>query len=137
VVAVAAAADEELVRGFGADEFVARGPELGDRVRALVPGGVDAVLDPALLGLEALDAVRGGGEFVAFAAGAAPIPLRGVRVSSVWIRADGERLAELSRLAEKGVLPLRVAEVLPLSEAATAHERLAAGGLRGRLVLTP
>ncbi|RSM37513.1 NADP-dependent oxidoreductase [Amycolatopsis balhimycina DSM 5908] len=137
VVAVAAAADEELVRGFGADEFLPRGPSLGDRVRALVPGGVDAVLDPALLGLEALDAVRGGGEFVAFAAGAAPIPLRGVRVSSVWIRADGERLAELSRLAEKGVLPLRVAEVLPMSEAATAHERLAAGGLRGRLVLTP
>jgi NADPH2:quinone reductase len=137
VVAVASADDEVSVRGFGADEFVPRGPSLGDRVRALVPGGVDAALDPALLGLEALDAVRGGGEFVAFAAGAAPIPLRGVTVSSVWIRADGERLAELSRLAEKGVLPLRVAGVLPLSEAAAAHERLAAGGLRGRLVLTP
>jgi len=137
VVAVASAADEELVRGFGADEFVPRGPSLGDRVRALVPGGVDAVLDPALLGLDALDAVRGGGEFVAFAAGAAPLPLRGVRVRSVWIRADGERLAELSRLAEKGVLPLRVAGVLPLSDAAVAHERMAAGGLRGRLVLTP
>ncbi|OXM69504.1 NADP-dependent oxidoreductase [Amycolatopsis vastitatis] len=137
VVAVASAADEAPVRGFGADEFVPRGPSLGDRVRALGPGGVDAALDTALLGLEALDAVRGGGEFVAFAAGAAPIPLRGVKVSSVWIRADGERLAELSRLAEKGVLPLRVAEVLPLSEAAAAHERLAAGGLRGRLVLTP
>ncbi|MEU5261080.1 NADP-dependent oxidoreductase [Amycolatopsis sp. NPDC021455] len=137
VVAVASAADEGLVRGFGADEFVPRGPALGDRVRALVPGGVDAALDPALLGLEALDAVRGGGELVAFAAGAAPLPLRGVRVSSVWIRADGERLAELSGLASKGVLPLRVAEVLPLSEAAAAHERLDAGGLRGRLVLTP
>jgi NADPH2:quinone reductase len=74
---------------------------------------------------------------VAFAAGAAPIPLRGVRVRSVWIRADGERLAELARLAEDGTLPLRVADVLPLTEAAAAHERLAAGGLRGRLVLTP
>ena len=137
VVAVASEADEALVRGFGADEFVPRGPALGDRVRALVPGGADAVLDTALLGLDALDAVRGGGEFVAFAAGAAPIPLRGVRVRSVWIRADGTRLAELARLASAGVLPLRVADVLPLSAAATAHERLAAGGLRGRLVLTP
>lgn len=137
VVAVASADDEALVRGFGADEFVARGPELGERVRALVPGGVDAALDTALLGLDALEAVRGGGEFVAFAAGAAPLPLRGVRVHSVWIRADGERLAELSRLAEKGILSLRVVDVLPLSEAAAAHERLAAGGLRGRLVLTP
>ncbi|MEV4146929.1 NADP-dependent oxidoreductase [Amycolatopsis sp. NPDC049691] len=132
VVAVAAEADETLVRGFGADEFLPRGPALGDRVRALVPGGVDAALDTALLGLDALDAVRGGGEFVAFAAGAAPIPLRGIRVQNVWIRADGARLAELAR-----VLPARVAGVLPLAEAATAHERLAAGGLRGRLVLTP
>jgi NADPH2:quinone reductase len=136
VVAVAADGDEAPLRGFGA-EFVARGPALGDRVRELVPGGVDAVLDTALLGLDALDAVRGGGEFVAFAAGAAPIPLRGVRVRSVWIRADGERLAGLARLAEDGTLPLRVADVLPLAEAAAAHERLAAGGLRGRLVLTP
>ncbi|MEV7095266.1 NADP-dependent oxidoreductase [Amycolatopsis sp. NPDC051045] len=132
VVAVASEADEALVRQFGAGEFVPRGPALGDRVRAVVPGGVDAVLDTALLGLDALDAVRGGGEFVAFAAGAAPLPLRGVRVRHVWIRADGERLAELA-----GRLPARVAGVLPLAEAAAAHERLAAGGLRGRLVLTP
>ncbi|MEV6443803.1 NADP-dependent oxidoreductase [Amycolatopsis sp. NPDC051716] len=137
VVAVAAEADEAQVRAFGADEFVPRGPSLGDRVRAVVPGGVDAALDTALLGLDALDAVRGGGEFVAFAAGAAPIPLRGIRVRTVWIRADGERLAELARLAENGTLPLRVAGTLPLTEAAAAHERLAAGGLRGRLVLLP
>ncbi|WP_370963416.1 NADP-dependent oxidoreductase [Amycolatopsis sp. cg9] len=132
VVAVAGQADEALVRQFGADGFLPRGPALADRVRALVPGGADAVLDTALLGLDALDAVRGGGEFVAFAAGAAPIPLRGVRVRNVWIRADGERLAELA-----GILPPRVAGVLPLAEASTAHERLAGGGLRGRLVLTP
>ncbi|MEU8638566.1 NADP-dependent oxidoreductase [Amycolatopsis sp. NPDC048633] len=134
VVAVASEADEAAVRGFGADRFVPRGPALGDRVRTLVPGGVDAALDPALLGLDALDAVRGGGEFVAFAAGAAPIPLRGIRVRTVWIRADGERLAGLTRA---GALRPRVADVLPLSRAAEAHERLAAGGLRGRLVLTP
>ncbi|WIX99893.1 NADP-dependent oxidoreductase [Amycolatopsis mongoliensis] len=134
VVAVASEADEAAVRDFGADRFVPRGPGLADRVRALVPGGVDAVLDPALLGLDALDAVRGGGEFVAFAAGAAPIPLRGIRVRTVWIRADGARLAEL---AAAGTLRPRVAGVLPLSRAAEAHERLAAGGLRGRLVLTP
>ncbi|MDQ7807769.1 NADP-dependent oxidoreductase [Amycolatopsis sp. A133] len=137
VVAVASEADEAEVRAFGADEFVPRGPALGDRVRALVPGGVDAALDTALLGLDALDAVRGGGEFVAFAAGAAPLPLRGIRVRAVWIRADGERLAELARAAEDGTLPLRVAGILPLKEAAAAHERLAAGGLRGRLVLVP
>jgi NADPH:quinone reductase len=33
------------------------------------------------------------------------------------------------------VLTLRVAEVMPATEASDAHRRLAAGGVRGRLVL--
>ncbi|HEX9520819.1 MAG TPA: zinc-binding dehydrogenase [Streptosporangiaceae bacterium] len=37
--------------------------------------------------------------------------------------------------AEGGILTLRVAGVLPAAEAAEAHRRLAAGGVRGRLVL--
>jgi NADPH2:quinone reductase len=34
-------------------------------------------------------------------------------------------------------LTLRVADTLPLERAAEAHDRLAAGGMRGRLVLVP
>ncbi|MFI7119027.1 NADP-dependent oxidoreductase [Amycolatopsis sp. NPDC049868] len=136
VVAVAGAADEALVRGFGAAVFVPRGDFLADRVRAVIPGGVDAVLDTALLGLEALDAVANRGRFVVFAAGAAPIPLRGIKVEHVWIRADGPALAGLAALVDDGTLALRVADTLPLTEAVKAHELLAAGGLRGRLVLT-
>ncbi|ANN17645.1 NADPH:quinone reductase [Amycolatopsis orientalis] len=136
VVAVAGSADEALVRDFGAEVFVPRGDFLADRVRAEVPGGVDAALDTALLGLDALDAVKGGGRFVVFAAGAAPIPLRGIRVEHVWIRADGAALGELVALVDSGVLAVRVAETLPLDDAAKAHERLAEGGLRGRVVLT-
>ncbi|MQY05449.1 NADP-dependent oxidoreductase [Actinomadura macrotermitis] len=137
VVAVAAAADEDLVRGFGAEFFVPRGAHVGDTVRAQVPGGVDGALDAAMLGAAALDAVRSGGAFVAVNAGAAPVGLRGVRVANVWIRADAAQLAELSRLAEAGRLTPRVAGTLPLAEAAKAHARFAEGGLRGRLVLVP
>lgn len=70
VVAVAGAADEDFVRGVGAEWFVERGAELADRIRALLPGGADAALDAAMLGPDALDAVRGGGAFVAVNAGA-------------------------------------------------------------------
>jgi len=136
VVAVAGSADEALVRGFGADVFVPRGDFLADRVRSVIPGGVGAALDTALLGLEALDAVANRGRFIVFAAGAAPIPLRGIRVEHVWIHADGAALAGLADLVDDGTLVLRVADTLPLDEAVKAHERLAAGGLRGRLVLT-
>jgi NADPH2:quinone reductase len=137
VVATASDRDEEEVRAFGAEWFVPRSADLAAEVRRLVPGGVDAALDAAVIGVRALDAVRNRGAFLAVVAGAAPYPLRGTRVGTVWIRADGAALAGLASLAERGRLRLRVADVLPLAEAAHAHERLEKGGLRGRLVLTP
>lgn len=137
VVAVAGIEDEPLVRSLGAALFVPRGARLGEAVRAIVPGGVDAALDAAVLGVAALDAVRSGGSFASVVAGGAPPPLRGTRVVDQWIRADGARLAELVGLVDAGRLTLRVAETMPLDRVADAHRRLAKGGLRGRLVLTP
>jgi NADPH:quinone reductase-like Zn-dependent oxidoreductase len=63
--------------------------------------------------------------------------LRGTQVFNHWIRADRDRLSELVALVEAGSLTLRVAETMPLDHVAAAHRRLAEGGLRGRLVLTP
>ena len=136
VIAAAGAEDEELVRSMGAEFFVPRTAHLATAVRELVPGGVDGAFDAAVLGLPALDAVRGGGAFAAFV-GNGPAALRGIRVEAVHIRADGRALAGLAALAGAGQISLRVAETYPLTEAAAAHERLAKGGLRGRLVLIP
>ncbi|MBV2154993.1 NADP-dependent oxidoreductase [Kitasatospora sp. SUK 42] len=132
VVAVADTGDEELVRELGAEFFVPRTADLPAAVRDLVPGGVRAAVDAASVGVLALDAVRGGGSLVSVL-GNGPTPLRGTRVDNVWVRADGPRLADL---AAAGLRP-RIADVLPLDEVAEAHRRLAAGGLRGRLVLVP
>jgi len=138
VVAVAGPDDEKLVRGFGAEWFVPRTVErLGAAVRALVPSGVDGVLDAATVGVAAHDALRGGGAFVSVQLGSAPPPLRGTWVARVAIRADGTQLARLSALAGDGRLTARVADVLPLDQVAHAHRRLAEEGLRGRLVLVP
>ncbi|GAA3029844.1 NADP-dependent oxidoreductase [Kitasatospora albolonga] len=136
VVAQGAEADREALLGLGAEWFVPRGAgELAEQVRALVPGGVDGALDAALLGVEALGAVRNRGAFVALSAGRAPVALRGIRVAQVWVAADGEALARLSTLAADGRLVLRVGAVLPLGEAARAHELLARPGRRGAVVL--
>ncbi|WP_028923433.1 NADP-dependent oxidoreductase [Pseudonocardia acaciae] len=137
VLATASAADEKLVRSLGAAEFVPRGEHLATAVRALVPSGVDAVIDAAALGTRALDAVRGGGTFVAVLDVAVPKPLRGTRVRTVYVQADGRRLADLVARTETGRLTPRVAETYPLDKASEAHHRLAQGGLRGRLVLVP
>ncbi|MES9519003.1 NADP-dependent oxidoreductase [Streptomyces capoamus] len=128
VTGQARAGDEELVRSLGAARFTAEGVE---------PGSVDAVLDAAVLGGAALEWVRDGGAYVGVRPGAFPEPVRGVRTGAVEVAADGAGLAELVRLVDEGVLTLRVAETYALAEAAEAHTRLAAGGVRGRLVLVP
>jgi NADPH:quinone reductase len=136
VIAAAGDDDEKLARELGAAAFVPRSADLASGVRDLVPGGVDAAFDAAVLGYPALDAVQAGGSLAAFV-GSGPVPLRGIRVLPVNIHADGAALTGLSALAASGKLTLRVAGTYPLQDAALAHERLQAGGIRGRLVLIP
>ncbi|WP_067839486.1 zinc-binding dehydrogenase [Nocardia lijiangensis] len=105
VVAHADEADEEFLRKVGAEWFVPRTDDLADAVRELVPGGVDAAVDAAVLGLPALGAVRNRGVFVSVIAGAAPTPLRGITVREQWVATDGSALARLAALAEPGNCP--------------------------------
>ncbi|MFF4305027.1 NADP-dependent oxidoreductase [Streptomyces sp. NPDC001601] len=128
VTALAREADEELVRSLGAAHFTAG---------TVAAASFDAVLDAAVLGEPALEWVRDGGGYVGVRPGGEPAPVRGVRTAAVAVTADGARLAELAGLVDEGVLTLRVAETFSLDDAAKAHARLAAGGVRGRLVLVP
>jgi NADPH:quinone reductase-like Zn-dependent oxidoreductase len=137
VIAVASPGDEALVRSLGAAELIARDEPLAAAARRIAPGGVDAVIDAAVLGITAHDALRGGGTFVALVRPFAPPPIRGTRVVVHEVHADGARLGKLVELVDAGKLTLRVHEVLPLDDVAAAHARLEAGGIRGRLVLEP
>jgi NADPH:quinone reductase-like Zn-dependent oxidoreductase len=137
VVAVARPEDEGVVRRLGAVEFVARTDEIANAVRQVVPGGVDGAVDAAVIGAPALEAVRTRGRYVNFVSGRAPQALRGTDVLNQYIYADGYQLEQLVALVDAGRLTLRVAQTLPLDQLATALDRQAAGGLRGRLVLEP
>jgi NADPH:quinone reductase-like Zn-dependent oxidoreductase len=137
VVAVAGVGDEELVRGFGAHEFVARGEDVAARVRALVPDGVDALADAATLGAAAVAAVRDGGQIGALRPWDASVD-RGITVHQLNVRrraADAPAIAALRDRVEAGRLALRVADVVPAARAADAHALMDKGGVRGRLVL--
>jgi NADPH2:quinone reductase len=136
-VALAGAGDEALARSLGAAAFVPRTAPVGPAVRTIVPGGVDAVVDAAVIGIGAHDALRGEGTFVALVAPFAPPPVRGTRVLVQEVVADGARLTELAALVDAGLLTPRVADTMPLAEIAAAHRRIEAGGLRGRIVLEP
>jgi NADPH2:quinone reductase len=137
VIADASAEDHDLVRALGADEVVARGDAVTDRIRGLVPGGVPGVIDGANLAAAALAAIADGGTLVTVKGWSGPGE-RGISVHPVSAFdsfTDTALLDGLRALAEDGTLSLRVADVMPARDAARAHQRLAAGGVRGRLVL--
>jgi len=139
----AAPPDAALVKSFGARHVVPRGGPAAGAIRDFYPDGVDAVIDAALLGPAVIGAVRDGGQLLAVRPYQGPAENgkaeRDITVHLVLVGQhlhEGHRIAELATLAGRGVLTLRVADVLPASKAAEAHRRLEAGGVRGRLVLT-
>lgn len=144
VLADAAPHDADLVTALGADEVVTRGPDVAELFRTFAPAGVDAVIDAAVLGAVLTGAIRPGGALAyvrerpdqqAFAKTAAQL---GITLVPALVHAyDGrhDKLDHLRQLAETGALTLRVAARFPPEEASRAHRLLAAGGVRGRLVI--
>ncbi len=136
VIAQAGPADEKLLLDAGTEHFVSRDDDLVPAVRRLVPGGVDGAIDAANLAAGTADAVRHGGAFVSLL-NSAPQARRQVRMTNLAWHTDGERLAKLAAYAGAGLISLRVAKTCPLAHIAEAHKSLAAGGIRGRIVLVP
>jgi NADPH:quinone reductase-like Zn-dependent oxidoreductase len=135
VIATARRPHHELLGELGAAEVTDR-EKIPIREAAK---GADVLLD--LVGgaetARALDALGSGGTLLAVADGAdstvrEEAARRGIRVLEPLVEPDGR---SLDRLAEIEDLRPRVAEVLPLAEAARAHELLEAGGVGGKLVL--
>jgi NADPH:quinone reductase len=143
-IADASPADETLIRTLGADAVVGRGPAFADEVRKLVPDGVAAVLDAALIGAAVLPAIAEGGTYSGLRGnkgpGTSPLPPppREIRYCSFDVAScagDQAKLQQLQRMAAQGVLTPRIAEVVRPEEASRAHEALERGGVRGRFVL--
>jgi NADPH:quinone reductase-like Zn-dependent oxidoreductase len=131
VIAVANDGDEDWVRELGADEVVPRSAGLS-AVEA-----VPAVFDAAAVGLPAAAPLADGG-ILATTRPVDPVdPGRRVRQQLVLVKLNQLALGELIRDAAEGRLRTRVAETLPLAEAAQAHRQVEAGGLRGKIVLRP
>ena len=135
VVASVGEGDESEARALGADHVVDREGDLPEQVRALFPEGADAAFNTANAP-GTLESVHEGGRYVGTLL---PVlePERGIKPQIVFVQPDGDQLAELVRLVDTGELKLRTAERYPLRRGADAYERVAAGGLRGRVVLIP
>ena len=137
VIAMARPEDEALVKRFGADTFIPGGDMAILRIYEAVPGGVDGLIDAAVLDAAALPAIRDGGKLATVRGFAGPSE-RGITVEPVRVTSylhNHEALERLGHLVAKGRLTLRVAETFPPERAADAQRKMDAGGTRGRLVI--
>ncbi|MGI5396920.1 NADP-dependent oxidoreductase [Streptomyces sp. CA-251251] len=135
VIGTASAAKHTLVRELGADEVIDyRSVQFED-----VVSDVDVVLD-ALGGRTAERSVRvlrEGGRLITLP-GPDDVPAapRGVRAMWMLVEPDHHGLREIAALVERGSLKPVVETVLPLAQAAKAHEIGEQGGTTGKIVLT-
>ncbi|GHB10941.1 NADP-dependent oxidoreductase [Streptomyces chryseus] len=133
VIGTASERNHDFLRSLGA-EPVTYGDGLADRVRALAPGGVDAVLD--LVGGDALkispELLAPGGRLASIADGA----VVGLGGTYVFVRPDAADLTALAELAERGALAVEVAAVFPLEQAADAMRLSMEGHTRGKIAIS-
>ncbi|MFF7775996.1 NADP-dependent oxidoreductase [Streptomyces tanashiensis] len=142
VIGSASESNHAYLRELGAVP-VTYGDGLADRVRAAAPEGVDAVFDAAGHGvLPVAVELLGGGDaakerIVTIAATDAAE--HGIVFSGVTAEPDAVRrgLTAQARLAVEGALTIRIADTLPLKEAARAQESSESGHVRGKIVLIP
>ena len=135
VIGTCSEKDAESVRELGAHP-VRYGDGVFERVRGLATDGVDAVLDTAGRGVlpGSIDLV-GGTDRVVTIADPAAAGLGVTFTSGGREFKTPDALLQLAQLAVSGSLTFPPAQHFPLVAAADAHELLARGGQRGKVVL--
>ncbi|MEU4038917.1 NADP-dependent oxidoreductase [Streptomyces collinus] len=135
VIGTASSGKHDLVRALGADEVIDyRAVRFED-----VVGDVDVVLD-GLGGQNAersLKVLKAGGRLITLP-GPDDVPTAPDGVRAVWMLVEPDHLGlrEIAALVERGALKPVVDTVLPLAEAAKAHEIGEQGRTTGKIVLT-
>ena len=131
----------ELARRLGADAVVnGKSGDIPAAAHQFAPAGVDAVLGLAG-GYElerCIDALRQDGRGrVAYLYGMNPLPAPrfGIRMTTYSFISGSRELEQLNRIVEAAPILIPVAAEFPLEDAASAHRRLEAGHLLGKIVL--
>jgi NADPH2:quinone reductase len=128
VLALCSEGDEEWVASLGAAEVLPRSTDF-ETIEE-----VDALLDAVPLGPKATAPVKLGG--VGLFTRRVEVPGRpDLRVETPLVSSDARALAALTEQVAAGKLRTRVAQILPLANAAEAHRLVQRGGLRGKVVL--
>ncbi|MFE2579127.1 NADP-dependent oxidoreductase [Streptomyces sp. NPDC059378] len=133
VIGTASEANHDFVRGLGG-EPVAYGEGLAQRVRALVPDGLDAVFDTV-----GGDTTRTSANLLAPEGRLASIAdpdVAGYGGRYCFTRPDAEDLRQLAELTEQGAVSVHVSRTFPLAQAEQAYRLNQEGRTRGKIVVT-
>ncbi|MGW0807078.1 NADP-dependent oxidoreductase [Nonomuraea sp. NPDC002799] len=140
VIGTASAAKHDFLRGLGADELIDyRTEDFAESVR-----DVDVVIETigGDYGTRSLRTMRDGGTIISLALSLLDPSLhaqaaeRGIRSAAMLVEPDYAAMRALAALAEAGRLRAEIAAVLPLAEAAKAHELGETNRTTGKIVLT-
>jgi NADPH:quinone reductase-like Zn-dependent oxidoreductase len=134
VIGTAGERNHEYLRSLGA-EPVSYGEGLADRVRALAPDGVDAVLD--YVGGDSLEVspeLVKNPERVVSVVDAATVQRIGGQYA--FVRPDPRHLAELATMVDDGALRIELARTFPLAQAAEAQRLVEEGHVRGKVAIS-
>ena len=135
VIATASTANQDLLKQLGADVAI-------DYTKTKfedIAKDVDVVLDS--VGKDTLarsyGVMKKGGFIVSLVArpDQAELAKRGIRGSSLSAEPNSNELAEIGNLIDEKKIRVIVSQTFPLSEARKAHEQVATGHTRGKIVL--
>ncbi|MGW0366269.1 zinc-binding dehydrogenase [Streptomyces sp. NPDC002990] len=135
VIGTGSAGKHDLLRGLGADEVIDyRTTDFEDAVT-----DVDVVIDAigGDYGQRSLRVLKPGGHLVTLPGpDGIPADTQGRRAAWVLVEPDLKGLEEIAALVEQGLLKPLLDTVLPLVQAAKAHQTGERGRTTGRIVLT-
>jgi NADPH:quinone reductase-like Zn-dependent oxidoreductase len=135
VIATASAANQDFLREMGADVAIDYTTQKFEDIAK----DVDVVLDT--VGGEtqkrSFNIVKNGGTIVSIV-GMPDQTLakeRGVTATGILVKPDAAELAQIAALIDAGQIKVTVSQVVPLADAAKAHEQIETGHTRGKIVL--
>jgi NADPH:quinone reductase-like Zn-dependent oxidoreductase len=139
VVGTASGRNEAFVRGLGANSFIDYTKTTFDTAVK----DVDVQLDTVGRAVQdrCWGVMKRGGWVVSIVPEGGPLSkdtaaAHGVNAANVFVRPDGKALGQIAALVDRGIVKPVIDKTFSLPEASKAHEHVAAGHTRGKVVLT-
>ncbi len=135
VIATASTANQDLLKQLGADVAIDYTKTKFEDIAKDVDGVLDSVGKDTLA--RSYGVMKKGGFIVSLVArlDQAELAKRGLRGASLSAEPNSNELAEIGNLIDEKKIRVIVSQTFPLSEARKAHEQVATGHTRGKIVL--